>query len=65
MKVQVNSKTNIDLANIEKIIQTTRNTRIYLKSGYPRIILTKWKKDFIMLQLVNNHASMDDIGRLL
>jgi len=65
MKIQCNKTDIVDLDNIEKIVQTKRNTRIYLKSGYPKIIISKWKKDYIMLQLVNNRVSMDDITRLL
>lgn len=64
MKVQLNRRDSVDLNNIEKIVQTERNTRIYLKSGYPKIILTKWKKDQILLRLVNGHAPLEEIRRL-
>lgn len=64
MKVQVNRKNSVNVTNIDKIVQTERNTRIYLRSGYPKIIITKWTKDHILLRLVNAHAPLEEIKRL-
>jgi|WetSurMetagenome_2_1015567.scaffolds.fasta_scaffold235254_2 hypothetical protein len=54
MKIQINSKFEVEVDNITKIEKSSNGkARVYLKQGYPKIIKSDKNFDYIKLILIN------------
>ena len=62
--VRINRTYSVAVEDIQLIRETNRNVRVYLKSGYPSVLITDCTKEMLLLRMVNSGVSSKRIEEL-
>jgi len=64
MKVQINRIHFAEIDNIDRIVETQSDVRVYLKSGFPLCLKTNCTKSALLIRMVNACVKSDKIKEL-
>lgn len=53
MKVQINSRFEVDIDNISKIQRQGDKALVYIKNGYPKRLKSSCSYDYMLMLLIN------------